>query len=803
MNLDALPKEHKLLWFIINSVIGRGGFGITYEGYDTHLNNIVAIKEFFPTGMATRSPNSFLHVSVENHDVYQSGMHRFLEEARTLAKFSHPNIVTVHNVFEENQTAYIIMEHIKGKRLDHWLPQDGALPSEASILNVLFPLMDGLKLIHSAGFIHRDIKPANIMVRDNGTPVLIDFGSARQAMKFQTHTITAIVTKGYAPFEQYGIEKNKDEQGPCSDIYSLGATLYKIISGNLPIDALSRARAHLNGRKDPLVPAKGLGAGQYSSNFLSAIDWALGFRSQTRPQSIGEWEKRFGRINSGVKFAAKQSPRNLFRSWRMFNYFSAKNLTTKLGFSMLSLVGILAIAYIFFEQQRTITPDNKPIVSSVSGKGFDKNLDLEKENPRNLIKSKASSKNQKEIDRLLAAADETLTKSRLTKPSGNNAAELLKTVLELDPDNLKAKNGLKDIANWLIWLSKKDISDGQFKQAEANLRIAEEIFPNAQDLIPTRDKLAKLVADTNKQKKVEQLLAEGNINIEAKRLSLPSGNNALENFNSVRELDPDNEKAIEGIEEIVVRYVMFAEKAISKGKLNSADTFLRRADNILPGTKIIQQTKQRLDQKQVERLAAVKKQKIKLLLAKAEENFKASRLTEPTGNNASANFVAILEIDPNNVDAKRGFERVKNYQTRPKSDNTQKQLNRTKPSLIQDQREIQRLLSLAKADVKALRLSEPTESNAVSRYKAVLKLEANNREAKQGLEEIINRYVDLANASIYRQQFKTAEKYLLKAIDILPESRTAQDAYRYLNQKIQEFKSKVGKKRDRVTLPPP
>ena len=218
-------------------------------------------------------------------------MSRFITEAKTLAKFNHPNIVKVQTVFEANNTAYMIMEYVEGRSL-----QDAfrfrQLEDEESLKRILFALLDGVDGIHNSGFIHRDIKPANIYLRSNDTPILLDFGSARQALGVRTHTLTALVTPGYAPFEQYDTSQQLDKQGAWTDVYALGATFYCAISGKGPPDAMTRANALFDGN-DTLEPAMVVGKGKYSTSFLHAIDRALSFRAQARPQSISEWHAMF------------------------------------------------------------------------------------------------------------------------------------------------------------------------------------------------------------------------------------------------------------------------------------------------------------------------------------------------------------------------------------------------------------------------------------------------------------------------------------------------------------------------------
>ncbi len=284
----TLQHGEMLNWYRIERILGRGGFGVIYLATDTNLDYQVAIKEYIPGDIATRHTNSHVHPITEEHsDIFRWGMERFIKEARNLVKFNHPNIVRIMSVFQQNNTAYMVMEFEEGEDLRSYLKNQGA-SSEESLKKLILPVIEGLTEVHRLGFIHRDIKPANILVRKNGTPVLLDFGSARNASKFTQQSLTALVSVGYAPMEQYNTE-NDDQQGPWTDIYALGGTLYYGICGKDPVESTQRGAAILNGGNDPLVPASYLGEGKFSPEFLSAVDWALKFRIADRPQSLNDW----------------------------------------------------------------------------------------------------------------------------------------------------------------------------------------------------------------------------------------------------------------------------------------------------------------------------------------------------------------------------------------------------------------------------------------------------------------------------------------------------------------------------------
>ena len=277
----ALPQGTRIQDFEFHRVLGQGGFGITYLGWNMALDIPVAIKEYLPSDLATREYDlSVVPQSSQAASDFEWGLDRFIDEARILARFHHPNIVRVHHFFQAHSTAYIVMEYAEGETLSAFLERKGTL-TEAELKAILYPILDGLEVVHRADFLHRDIKPGNIIIRDgDDSPVLLDFGSARQAIGTRSRSVTSIITPGYAPIEQYS---SRGDQGPWTDIYALGGVCYRALTGQVPDDATDRMR------NDPLIPVSEQCASQASSGFLSAIDWALAVDEGDRPQSVGAW----------------------------------------------------------------------------------------------------------------------------------------------------------------------------------------------------------------------------------------------------------------------------------------------------------------------------------------------------------------------------------------------------------------------------------------------------------------------------------------------------------------------------------
>lgn len=279
----ALPAGTELVGdYRIERVLGAGGFGITYLAQELALARDVTIKEYFPGDFAARSgSNDAVPRSQECAGDYQWGLDRFIAEAQTLARFDHRNIVRVYRYFRANNTGYMVLHFEEGQSLKSWLQGLGRAPRQYELDRILESLLDALDIIHKADYLHRDIAPDNIIIRRDGAPVLIDFGSARGDVARNSRTVSALVKPGYSPYEQYA--ETGSQQGPWTDIYALAATLYHAVTGKRPPDAPSRIV------KDELVPAREVALSSYRAGFLAAIDRALALDIEKRPQTIAEW----------------------------------------------------------------------------------------------------------------------------------------------------------------------------------------------------------------------------------------------------------------------------------------------------------------------------------------------------------------------------------------------------------------------------------------------------------------------------------------------------------------------------------
>jgi serine/threonine protein kinase len=285
-NLNPLPVGTHLQEFVVEKLVGIGGFGIVYRANDTLLGRSVAIKEYMPTSMASRQDGATVSVRSEAYTQdFESGKRSFINEARMLARFKHSALIEVFRFWEQNGTAYMATPFYEGQTFKERLQdKDAKLPDESSILKTLQPILDALETMHAEQIFHRDISPDNIMVLPDGRPILLDLGAARKVMQEGAQALTVMVKPGYAPIEQYA-DDSSIKQGPWTDIYALGAVIHFAITGKAPPPAASRLlKDSMPNLRDRELPG-------FTSPFLAAADAALRVRPEDRPQSIAEFRK--------------------------------------------------------------------------------------------------------------------------------------------------------------------------------------------------------------------------------------------------------------------------------------------------------------------------------------------------------------------------------------------------------------------------------------------------------------------------------------------------------------------------------
>ena len=278
---QPLAAGTRLQDYRILRVLAAGGFSFVYLAHDAD-ERPVAIKEYLPSTLALRvngegQPQGAAQVPSDHLALFRAGMKCFFEEAGALARLSHPNVIRVLDIFRANDTVYLVMRYERGRALNEHLRALAGPVSELWLRNTFAQLLDGLREVHTAKLLHLDIKPANIYLRNDGTPLLIDFGAARQVLSAEGMKLPPLYTPGFAAPEMHD---QRDQLGPWSDIYSIGATMYACLSRAAPQAANARRQA------DAVAPAKQAWAGKYAADLLEIIDWSMQLDHLKRPQSV-------------------------------------------------------------------------------------------------------------------------------------------------------------------------------------------------------------------------------------------------------------------------------------------------------------------------------------------------------------------------------------------------------------------------------------------------------------------------------------------------------------------------------------
>lgn len=277
----ALPAGYRLQDYEIKKVLSSGGFSVVYLAVDKD-KNFVAIKEYLPASLVLRNESATVLPNDDDVAMFRHGLKSFFDEGLALANIEHKNIVRVVNFFRANDTVYMVMQYERGKSLQAYILEHAEPVSENFIRRIFSELSNGLREVHTHKLLHLDIKPANIYIRLDGSPVLLDFGSSRQALSNTKSKISPSYTPGFASPEHY---YDKKLLGPWSDIYSIGATMYSCLTRTSPLSADQRIK------KDLLVPAVKVGKDHYSQELLEIIDSCLDLDYLKRPQSVFSLQK--------------------------------------------------------------------------------------------------------------------------------------------------------------------------------------------------------------------------------------------------------------------------------------------------------------------------------------------------------------------------------------------------------------------------------------------------------------------------------------------------------------------------------
>lgn len=366
----ALPEGTVLNGrYILGRVLGQGGFGITYVAHDYNTGKLFAVKEYFPETFATRTADKTVSIFTDNRkENFLYGKQCFLNEAKTLAEFiGNPNIVRVYSYFEENNTAYFVMDYVKGISLREYLNKRGKISWEEAE-KLLFPIMDALSEVHSRGIIHRDVAPDNIYIDDSGTVKLLDFGAARYSLGDKSQSLDVILKPGFAPYEQYS---RRSHQGPYTDIYALAATFYFSVTGRLPPDSIDR-QSH-----DELIPPSMLGIDippnvenaickglevNYTDRFQNMFDFKQAFLSGRKSENVSKTQVD-GFIGDSDSISEKKPQNKEKNRKKKFNKRTAVIAACAFVLSLSITVGIFAIIFKITDKDHVSIQNTQEIIS--------------------------------------------------------------------------------------------------------------------------------------------------------------------------------------------------------------------------------------------------------------------------------------------------------------------------------------------------------------------------------------------------------------------------------------------------------
>ena len=535
----ALPQGTRVQDFEFHRVLGHGGFGITYLGWNMALDIPVAIKEYLPADLAMREQDmSVLPKSSGDEADFHWGLDRFLDEARVMARFKHPNIVQVQHFFQAHGTAYIVMEYVEGETLSDLLKRRGTL-TEAELKHILLPLLAGLIDVHEAGILHRDIKPGNILLRAaDGSPVLVDFGAARQAVGARSRSVTAVLTPGYAPIEQYS---SRGHQGPWTDMYALGGVCYQALTGKVPEEAMDRIR------QDPMVPVTEAAKGRATDAFLSAIDWSLRVEEADRPQGVRVWRSALlgeedvpAPVSAGTPTQQKPPPDKTSKASTLWLPALGILLLIAAGawlgwqaYPGLFGKGTVGVAEMTEQEVQVDVPREIPQDTEIEESGealasmeeipspdnsgqpapaktSTESIEPEMERPAT-EPAKIPPAEDDEVTRLLAAAEADLKARRLTRPVGNNAWDRYLRVLELVPAHPEAINGMERVIESYGGLFEAAVEQEDFDKASGYLASIRDLNPDSpmleageQRLEVAKQARAERFAEQERQRQAEE-----------------------------------------------------------------------------------------------------------------------------------------------------------------------------------------------------------------------------------------------------------------------------------------------------------
>jgi len=552
---QALPENAQIGVYAIKGVLSTDRFSITYRAWNSHLNALVALQEYFPTDVVERCEDKRT-VGPRSESVrtsYEAGLASFLEQANVLGQIEHRNLVRVHNALEANGTAYLIMDHEDGIPLPRRCDPPASL-TEEELKAILLALLDGLQKVHESGAVHGDIHPANIRIRGDGQPVLTDFATARLATVscggLSPHELRA----GYAPAEQYD-SVNRPE--PATDLYALGATMYRCITQAEPVPAPDRVSALRNGQPDPLGFL--VGDLPYSEELLKAIEWLLCPQAKDRPQSASEVLAALKPQLEEAQATEKSHQQEETRHPR--DIVSPATVSPRAGPWLGAVFGVAALVCLglWYLQQHIQRPETvsldttAPVLTEE-----DKSMGQPKKGGGAPAESRVESKTPAPKELAISSPPPLKTEPLQTSKPGARTKPL--------GDSATAPNAETDRA----------------RQSPPKALAGSQ--PDRQ--VATKTALSE---DT-----IKSHIAAAEEDLAVLRLTTPAGDNAYQHYQAVVAAEPGHTQAREGIQRIVDQYVWLIRRDVQEGRLERARVYLNRAETVLPSAPSLQSLRKEL-----------------------------------------------------------------------------------------------------------------------------------------------------------------------------------------------------------------
>lgn len=712
-NSHCLAPGTSLDPFRIEASVATDDFGRTYLARDEHTKHKVLIKEYLPLELAIRDVHG-INVKPKNseraHD-YERGLTEFLQTARAWSQIHDANVAHVTHYMEANGTGYIITDYEEGQTLERYLLARGTPLQRDEIRQLLIPALNGLGVIHRANIIHENISPRTVFLRKDGPPMWVDLATTSLEA---AQTPIAGKRQGFAPVEQYS--SSMDETSPATDLYALGATMYRCIAGVPPPEAPKRLAAIVAGREDPLLPTLEIGRGQYSAGLLGTIDWMLKPLAKDRPQSADDL---LGLLSEGVKRRPPKSPlepQSLSRkatstkgapaaaaqrpqpaltaqvptvglrggTTRSASGRRRRGLRWGIGLAAAMLIAMV----VWWPQDKTDTARRSAAAGGSAAPSAQHNSTSDKPLPQAQQATRTTSEKR----------------AKITRESDSSRIAEYRVLERQKNERLRTEQ------------IERTVEEQVAKQVAA---LQAEMAAREEERIRKEDERVR-AEEEQRNSKISELLVAANEAIAHERFTTPIEDSALIYLRQVLAIDPANTEAELALERIMSIYLDFAKNSVAAGDLDQAETHLASAAEVRPNHE------------------QVRTQRKELATQRAE-----------------------LELSAAAADQQKQQEEQADLQQKLKAQQEEQS---------QRQLEIQRLLASGDKAYTANRWTTPKGDNALQFYRSALALEPGNARARQGISKISRHYLNLANNAIVEGKSSEAEAYLDAATAVNPES---------------------------------